>query len=84
MKIFGSTQYVDLEQRKEVWYQLEVINMWDWSTPAICYDYVGKTLISYALHLNTPKSSNSWESKIITELTDEMKETLVSMGYSIK
>jgi len=84
MEILGSSRYVDLTKQKGSWYQLSVINMWDWSTPAVCYGYAGKTLISYALHYNTPISENSWESKIITELTDEMKESLLLDGYELK
>jgi hypothetical protein len=59
MEILGSTRYVDLTTQKEPWYQLEVINMWDWKTKPVCFDYAGKTLISYCLFLCTPKSTDS-------------------------
>jgi hypothetical protein len=84
MEILGSNRYVDLTKQKGSWYQLSVINMWDWSTPTVCYGYVGKTLISYALHFNTPKTENSWDSKVVTEITEEMKDELTKMGYRVK
>jgi len=84
MEILGSTQYVDLKVQKEPWYQLSVINMWDWKTKSVCYDYAGKTLISYCLYKCTPISENQYNQEIVEELTDEMKETLIANGYAIK
>lgn len=84
MKIFGSTQYVNLSERVEPWYQLEVINMWDWKTKAICFKYAGKTLISYCLKLNTVINENSYTSIPVEDITDEMKNELLKMGYTLK
>jgi len=84
MEILGSTQYVDLKQQKEPWYQLSVINQWDWKTQAVCYSYVGKILIAYCLYKCSPVSESQYNREIIGELTDEMKETLISNGYALK
>ena len=84
MEILGSTQYVNLEKQKENWYQLSVINQWDFSTKSICFKYYGNTLISFCLNLCTPKTSNSYKTEKIEVLTDEMKEVLVSNGYTVK
>lgn len=84
MEILGSTQYVDLEKQKEQWYQLSVINQWDWSTKAVCFSNVGNTLISYCINLCTPISNDRYRIEKIEELTDEMKDFLLSKGYSVK
>ena len=84
MEILGSTQYVDLEEQKEQWYQLSVINQWDLSTKAVCFNNVGNTLISYCLNLCTPISNDRYKTEKIEELTDEMKHILLSKGYSVK
>ena len=84
MEILESTRCVDMAKQKESWYQLEVINIWDWTSNAVCYDQVRENIISYKLYLNTPSDSGSWKRELITELTDEMRNTLKSMGYSTK
>lgn len=84
MEILGSTQYIDLQKQKEQWYQLSVISQWDWSTKAVCFSYVDNTLISYCLNLCTPVSNNTYKTEKIEVLTDEMKNFLLSNGYSVK
>jgi len=36
MIIYGSAQWVDPTENSE-WYQLSVINQWDWKTKAVCF-----------------------------------------------
>lgn len=83
MKIFGSTQYVNLEEREQPWYQLEVINQWDFKSKAVCYDYSRETLISYCLKKNTKTSENSYKSEIIENLNSEMQREVIKMGYKL-
>lgn len=84
LEILGSTVYVDLEVQEEPWYQLQVINMWDWSTKAVCYSQIGDTLISYCLRKNTPQTSKRYISEVVENLTDEMKEYLIQNKYLLK
>lgn len=84
MEILGSTQYVNLEKQKEQWHQLSVVNQWDWSTKAICHSYAGNTLIAFSLNLCTPISNDRYKTEKIETLTNEMKEILLSKGYSVK
>jgi len=80
MEILGTTQYVDLKSQKEPWLQLSVINQWDWNTKAISFELIGNTRVSYCLKLNTPKTHDSYHSKIIEKLTDEMKKAIMDKG----
>lgn len=84
MEILGSTQYVNLETQKDVWYQLEVINMWDWKTKAICHN-MGRDgyVYSFCLYCCTPASSTTYNRKLVEELTDEMKKELIGKGYTL-
>jgi len=84
MKIFESTQYVNLQEREQPWYKLEVISMWDSINDPICYRYADATLISYRLLKNTPTSKNSYKSETIIKLTSEMQRELINMGYQLK
>ena len=84
MEILGSTQYVDLRIQNEPWYQLSVISQWDWSTKAVCYSYAGNVLISYCLYKCIPASDDTYKQEVVKELTNEMEEILISMGYSLK
>ena len=77
MKIYGSTQYVDPSKVKE-WYQLSVINQWDFITKPICFETLGETTIAYCLHYRTLK-----EYKEVETITDEMKEELLKQGYTL-
>lgn len=77
MKIYGSTQYVDPSKVKE-WYQLSVINQWDFITKPICFETFGETTIAYCLHYNTLKKY-----KEVETITDEMKEELINEGYTL-
>lgn len=83
MEIIGSAQYVDLKTQKESWYQLYVINQWDFKTKAICFQRLGTTIISYCLKLNTPKTKDSYKSEIVEIITDEMKDELISKGMTL-
>lgn len=83
MKIYRSTQWVDPSENKE-WYSLEVINQWDWITEPICFRNLDGNLISYCLNKNTSINEVQTKSESITELTQEIKEALLKMGYSLK
>jgi hypothetical protein len=84
VEILDSTRYVNLIHQKEPWFQLEVVNMWNFKAKPICFSYVGKTLISYILNKNTKINNNSYNSTIISKLSTEMKQTLVKNGYTLK
>jgi hypothetical protein len=79
MKIYGSTQWVDSTKNKE-WYQLEVINQWNWSEKAICFKKLDTMIISYCLKINTVEDTNRF-CKTVTDITDEIKTELVNQGY---
>ena len=84
MIIYGSTQWVDPSENKE-WYSLEVINQWDWKTSPICFETLdGGHLISYCLNKNTSINESQYRREKIIELTQEMKDELVKMGYRLK
>jgi len=84
MKIYRSTEYVNEIEREQPWYSLDVINQWDWKSKAVCYDYAGAVLISYCLKLNTSTGNDSWKSEKIEELTEDMEQELIKMGYKLK
>lgn len=84
MKIFGSTEYVKLQERENPWYELEAISMWDSINDPVCYKYNGAILISYRLLKCIPTSENSYKSETITELTSDMQRELIKMGYKLK
>jgi len=83
MKIFGANEHVKEEFKKEPWYSLSVINMWDFKLIPICYRVVNGNKILYSLNLNTLISEEygTWSSKKIEELTEEMENELITMGY---
>lgn len=83
MEILNSTQYVDPGKQKEPWYQLSVINQWDWKTKPVCYRMSDNIMISYCLYKYTSTSENSYKGDIVENLTDEMKEELISKNYII-
>lgn len=80
MKIYGSTQWVDPLENKE-WYFLEVINQWDLERTPICFWYFGGQVIPYCLNKNTSISDTQVKKERITQITQEMKDELVKMGY---
>ena len=87
MKIYGSTQYVSVDTEPNQWYSLEVISMWDSNTKVACFDMARGNIISYSLLLNTRKedeNDKSWRFERIENLTHEMKDELIKMGYTIK
>jgi hypothetical protein len=83
MIIYGSTQWVDPSENKE-WYSLEVINQWDWITKPVCFKNLSGHLISYCLNINTSINETQSKRERVTELTQEIKEELLKMGYSLK
>lgn len=83
MIIYGSTQWVDPSENKE-WYSLEVINQWDWKTDPVCFQNLSGHLISYCLNKNTAISDTQAKRERVTELTQEIKDELLKMGYSLK
>jgi len=83
MEILGSTQYVDFSKQKDKWYQLEVINQWDFKTKSICFRYSGNTLISYSLKLYTPTGGNICKKEEVEDITKEMENTLINNGYTL-
>jgi hypothetical protein len=83
MKIYGSTQWVDPSENKE-WYSLEVISQWDWEKTPICFQNLNGHIISYCLNKNTSISDTQAKRERVTQLTQEMQEALVKMGYLLK
>jgi hypothetical protein len=83
MIIYGSTQWVDPSENKE-WYSLEVINQWDWITDPVCFQNLRGNLISYCLNKNTAINDTQAKRERVTELTQEIKDELIRMGYSLK
>ncbi len=83
MKIYGSTQWVDPSQNKE-WYSLEVINQWDFKTDPIYFQYLGDSLLSYCLNKNTTINDTEIKRERVIEITREIKNELLKMGYSLK
>lgn len=81
MKIYETCIYVG---DKKEWYQLEIINMWDWSTKKICFKNDGDGhIFSYCLnkYIRIDKKHSKFEK--ITELSDDIKKELISMGYTL-
>lgn len=84
MEIFGSTSYIDLSKQKESWYQLRVTNQWEWGIKSICSKPLSDGyIIYYHLKYNTPKSTDSYKSEIVLDITNEIKEELTKMGYKL-
>lgn len=82
MKIYGSAQCVDPSENKE-WYSLSVINQWDFITNTICFREISGNLISYCLYKNT-ENNGFVKRETVNELTQEVKDELLKMGYSLK
>jgi len=84
MEIKGSTEYVDLSKQKEPWYQLNVTNMWDWTTKSICNkNFENGHIVHFHLNYNSPISDNQYKSETVTEITQEIKDELAKMGYNV-
>jgi len=79
MKIYRSS----ISVKDKEWYQLEVINMWDWGSERICFEKSDDHVFAYKLKHNKRVEENRWKSEDVTELTDEMKTTLQEMGYEL-
>ncbi len=82
MKIHESSIWVDPAENAE-WYQLSVINMWDWSTKSICFKNLDGHLISYCLYKYTTIDDAIYRKHAVTasELSQETKDQLEEMGY---
>lgn len=81
MIIWGSTQYVPIEKRKEPWYQLSVISQWDFNTKPCCFFTYSKTTISFCLYKYTYVSDTESNYELVKELTEEMKQELLNLNY---
>ena len=82
MIIYGSTRWVDPAKNKE-WYSLEMINQWDCITKPVCFEETDRHPIVYSLRKTTVVNNTWYESVIVTDVSQEMKDELVSMGYSL-
>ena len=84
MKIYDSTTYVHPNKEGHTqWYQLEVINMWEFA-PSICTRKAGDHIIMFKLtNCYRKEGSDSYSCIIVRELTQEMKEELVKNGYTL-
>ena len=84
MKIYDSSIFVDEPE----YFQLSVICVWDFITKPVCYKYCknlgGQNLISYCLYKKQETSNGIWHAEPINTLTNDMKNELISMGYTIK
>lgn len=76
IKIYGSTEAPNREVVLE-WLQLEVINQWDFKTSPICF----KDNIPYSIHKCTVVSYRRCKITPVLNLTKEIKEELIRMGY---
>lgn len=84
MKIYGSTEYVDLSLQKDNWYQLSVTNQWEWGIKSICSKRLKDGYnIFYHLKYNTPISEDRYQSVTVLDITEEIKEELLKMEYNI-
>jgi len=82
IEILRSTQYVNLENQKEFWYQLAVINQFSFDK-AICYEKNDGKIIYFSLRKNTVVNNVSYKSEIVEELTQDMIVTLINMGFRL-
>jgi hypothetical protein len=82
MIIYGSTIWVDPSEHTE-WYKLEVINQWDWIQNPICYQKIDGNLISFSLIKCTSINNEQYVTEKVTELSQEMKDELIKMGYTL-
>ena len=83
MTIYHYSQWVDPSKNKE-WYSLEVINQWDWVTKPVCYKILnGRHLIAYSLNKNLSINNTQYSQEAVTDLSQEIKDKLIEMGYSL-
>jgi len=78
MKIYQSTTHVQ-EPIGTRYYQLNVISQWDWHRKACCY----KGDISYSLWKCVRISDTESRIEIVSDLTNEIREELIEMGYTL-
>lgn len=80
MKIYNSTEYFDREKETELYYELSVVNQWNWSAKTICWNKLSDgTIIRYELRQGNPHKIMSLE-----DITEEMRRKLTEMGYKVK
>ena len=83
MEIHGSTQYVNPNTQTSPYLQLEVISQWDWKTKPIAMTTIGDTRIYYALYEYSPAGDGRATRTLITNPSEEIKQTLVEMGLCV-
>ena len=83
MKIYRSTEYIDVKNKSGPWYQLKVINLWDAITKPICSRSIDGKFIMYSLEIHTPISNISWSTDEVKVLSENMKTELIKMKYTI-
>jgi hypothetical protein len=85
--IHESAQYVSPKDNKE-WLQLQVINMWDFTTKPVAYRAVQSLgrdeLISYCLNKYTAVDDTRSKVEPVKTLTEDMKSELKNRGYTVK
>ena len=81
MKIYNSTQTIQENNHTE-WYELQVLSIWDYKKQPVCFKYVGGNLLAFCLYKYCKTQPN--ERVLITELSSDIKDELISMGYSLK
>lgn len=86
MKILSPNQYVNLSEQKNIWYQLSVINKWDFDSTPVCSNLVKTSISSEVIHYKlmrcTPIDKKRYKWEAVTELTPEMKAALIADGYT--
>ena len=83
MKIYTPTAYVNHKESVGQWFQLEVLNMWDFKNQSVCSSRCIGHTIRYYLNSCVATSDTSYKSTIVETLTDEMKYEIISMGYEL-
>jgi len=85
MKILNHAQYVNLAEQKDVWYQLSVINKWDFDSTPVCSKVATTSISSETIHYKlmrcTPIDEKRYKWESVTELTPEMRAALIADGY---
>ena len=80
MKIYGSS--IGGQAVGEEFYQLSVVNRWDFSTDAICYKRIDGNAISFSI-AKYKKISIGRLTKEEAVISDDIKKELEAMGYEL-
>jgi len=87
MKILSPNQHVNLSEQADIWYQLSVINKWDFDSTPVCSNLVKTSISSEVIHYKlmrcAPINSKRYKWEAITEPTPEMQAALIADGYAI-